>query len=129
MSNHGEFCWYELGTNDLDSCLDFYSGVFGWEIKKSDNPDTGMDYREIKLGGGDFFGGMYQMSKEMFGETLPPSSWINYIAVEDVDAAGKKVKELGGKLVSHFIDIPNVGRMCVAEDPTGAKFALITLTH
>lgn len=124
---HGEFCWTELGTTDLSVCGEFYAELFGWKINKSENPDPKMDYREFTYDNNKIAGGMYEMKKEIFGDHLPPAHWLNYIAVDDVDVSGARVLELGGKLVSEFIDIPHVGRMCVVEDPTGAKFALITM--
>src|SRR3972149_82803 len=26
----GEFCWYELGTTDVDAAKSFYGSLFGW---------------------------------------------------------------------------------------------------
>jgi predicted enzyme related to lactoylglutathione lyase len=129
MPKHGEFCWHELGTTNLEECQKFYSEIFGWKIQKSSNTDTGMDYREMSLSNDCSFGGMYEMTKEMFGENMPPSHWINYIAVDDVDASAKKAVELGGTLLRDLIDIPNVGRMAIIKDPTGAVFSLITLNQ
>jgi predicted enzyme related to lactoylglutathione lyase len=73
---------------------------------------------------------MFQMDKQSCGgETgeMPPPHWMSYIAVDDVDTSAAKVWELGGKVCVPPTDIPNVGRFCVVNDPTGATFSLITL--
>jgi predicted enzyme related to lactoylglutathione lyase len=70
-------------------------------------------------------GGMFQMGTE-FGNT--PSHWMPYVAVDDVDAKAAQVKELGGNVCVPPTDIPNVGRFCVINDPTGATISLIKLS-
>ncbi len=48
-------------------------------------------------------------------------------AAEDVDAKAQQVSELGGKVCVPPTDIPNTGRFCVINDPTGATISLIAL--
>ncbi|MGI9035687.1 MAG: VOC family protein [Pyrinomonadaceae bacterium] len=122
MPKHGEFCWNELATNNREACQKFYAELLGWKFKEGDAGE--MIYSEISLDGQNSFGGMYQMGKE-FGE-MPPN-WTPYIAVDDVEAAAQKVVELGGAVCVPPTDIPNTGRFCVINDPTGAKISLITL--
>ena len=131
MPKHGTFCWNELGTNNLEACKTFYGELLGWNLKQGSVPGGGMEYFEITNGDGCGFGGMYEMNKEMCGSEgeLPPPHWMSYIAVDDVDASAAKVWDLGGKVCVPPTDIPNVGRFCVVNDPTGATFSLITLKH
>ena len=119
---HGEFCWNELGTSNLEICKPFYAEIFGWHFKENKSPE--MIYNEMSLDGTKQFGGMFQMGKE-FGDV--PSHWMAYIAVDDVDASAAKVTELGGNVCVPPTDIPNTGRFCVVNDPSGATFSLITL--
>ena len=132
MPAHGAFCWNELSTTDSDAAIKFYAELLGWEIKSSkmegacegapaDAPP--MVYNEIVVGG-QHVGGIYKMGPEFGGA---PSHWMSYVAVDDVDARAAKAAELGGKLCVPPTDIPNVGRFCVVNDPTGAVIALITL--
>jgi predicted enzyme related to lactoylglutathione lyase len=58
---------------------------------------------------------------------MSPPHWMTYIAVDDVDQSAAKVWELGGKVCVPPTDIPNTGRFCVVNDPSGATFSLITL--
>ena len=126
MPPHGAFCWNELSTTDGEAAKKFYTELLGWELKTSDA--TGMAYTEIVVGG-KHVGGIYQAGPECGGggEGEMPPRWSSYIAVDDVDAAAARVEELGGKVSMPPMDIPNTGRFCVVNDPTGAAISLITL--
>lgn len=124
---HGEFCWTEIMTDDLEKARSFYENVFGWRYKKS--AATGEDNIYLEFGTDENiqFGGMSRINPEWYeGET--PAPHINiYVAVENVDEIAGKAFDLGGKIVGPPADVPNVGRMCQIEDPTGARFFAITL--
>ena len=129
MPANGSFCWNELSTTDDQAAINFYTQLLGWEIKSS-NATAGegsdappMVYNEIVVDG-KHVGGIYKMGPEQGGA---PSHWMAYVAVDDVDAKAAQVTELGGKLRVPPMDIPNTGRFCVLDDPTGATIALITL--
>ncbi len=127
MPKHGEFCWTEIATGDLEQAKLFYANVFGWKMHESNSVGEGMEYQEFSTDGGEPMGGMYQISAEMFGDNPPPPHFINYIAVDDVDATAARAAEIGGAVQMGPLDVPNVGRMAVIKDPTGATFAVITL--
>lgn len=130
MPAHGTFCWNELSTTDDDAAVKFYTELLGWQLKKSEatascegaEPQQ-MVYNEI-VAGGEHIGGIYKMGPEYGGA---PSRWLSYVAVDDVDARAAKVTELGGSVCVPPMDIPNVGRFCIINDPTGATISLITL--
>ncbi len=124
---HGQFCWKDLATNNLQICKTFYSELFGWSLTKSDA--GGMDYFEFAGADGQPFGGMWEMNENCGGEmsAMPPPHWMSYIAVDDVDVAAAKATELGGSVCVPPTDIPNVGRFAVINDPTGATFSLLTI--
>jgi hypothetical protein len=122
MPAHGDFCWNELASTDAGAAKKFYTELFGWKLKESQA--AGVAYTEI-IAGGREVGGIYQMSAEQGNK---PSNWMAYVAVDDVDAAAKRVGELGGKVVMPPTDIPNVGRFCIINDPTGATLSLIKLS-
>ena len=122
MPASGTFCWNELATKNLDAAKKFYTELLGWQIKESTG--AGMVYNEIVVGD-QHVGGLYQMTEE-FGDA--PSHWMAYVAVDDVDAKAKQVEELGGRVCVPPTDIPNVGRFCVINDPTGAALSLIKLS-
>ncbi len=130
MPANGTFCWNELATTDSDAAIKFYKELLGWEVRQSKaveacegSAEGGMVYGEI-VAGGEHVGGIYKMGPEFGGA---PSHWMSYVAVEDVDDRARKAAELGGKVCVPPTDIPNVGRFCVINDPTGATLSLITL--
>lgn len=122
MPAHGAFCWNDLASTDVEAAKKFYTELFGWKLKESQ--DAGMAYTEIMVGGREM-GGIYQMTAEQGNR---PSHWMAYVAVDDIDASARRVEELGGKVCVPPTDIPNTGRFCVITDPTGATLSLITLT-
>jgi predicted enzyme related to lactoylglutathione lyase len=116
----GSFCWLELATTELGAAKEFYTNLFGWA--PSDIPiGPGEVYTMFKLAGRDAGTAAYALRNEQKG--MPPH-WSIYIAVENTDAAAKRVSELGGKVCAPPFDVFDVGRMAVVQDPTGATFCL-----
>ena len=72
-------------------------------------------------------GGMMALADSKAPPGTPPH-WVSYVEVDDVDARTGRVEGLGGRVMSAPFDIPNVGRMSVIVDPTGAVICLITTT-
>lgn len=127
MPKNGEFCWTEIATDNLEACRIFYAEVFGWQFKKSEATGAEMQYLEFGTDAEKQFGGLFEMKPEWYGGELPKPHSNIYIAVDDTDAAAQRAVELGGTLVGEPCDVPNVGRMSQIQDPTGAKFFIITL--
>lgn len=126
MPKHGEFCWTEIASTNLEACKSFYKNVFGLEMQKSPNTVEAFEYAEFNLANQYPMGGMYQISAEMFGEHLPPPHFLSYISVEDVDETTSQAFDLGARIIKPTMDVPNVGKMSIIEDPTGAMIAFIT---
>lgn len=118
---HGAFCWNELMTTDVASAKQFYGALFGWTTE--DDSNTGVDYTLIKVGG-EQAGGIMALPPDCAG--MPPC-WGVYVTVNDVDATAGQVEALGGKLLRPPMDIPEVGRFCVLQDPQGAALCAIQL--
>jgi predicted enzyme related to lactoylglutathione lyase len=118
---HGTFCWNELITRDTAAAEKFYTELLGWKAVDSGMP--GVKYTLIKVGD-KTAAGMMEMPAEV--PAMVPSHWMAYVAVDDVDAVAARVEELGGKLLNPVIDIPEVGRFCIVQDPTGAVLSLMT---
>jgi predicted enzyme related to lactoylglutathione lyase len=117
----GTFIWTELMTRDVEKAKKFYSSLIGWQIKAQDM--GGFTYHMIGTpGSNEQVGGMMQMDDPKF-QGVPPH-WMPYIAVSDIDNCAKRTTELGGKVKVPPTDIPNIGRFCVIEDPTGATISL-----
>lgn len=119
MPKHGDICWHEINVPNAKQAQDFYQKLFGWTTRPVDM--GGFTYHILKSGEREF-GGIMQMSGPEW-QGVPPH-WMVYVAVNDVDAAAKKVSDLGGKVCVPPTDIPNVGRFAVVSDPGGATFSL-----
>lgn len=123
MPKHGEFCWMELHSTNLEVCKTFYTQLFGWNLSQNRSVP---DFEYIEFGTeAERKGGMFQMNSADFGDA--PSHWMGYIAVDDVDETVKQVVELGGKICVPPHDIPNVGRFSVINDPSGATLSILTM--
>lgn len=116
---HGAFGWNELMTTDVAGARQFYGALFGW--KTEDYPGAGFNYTLVKVGG-ESVGGMMALPPDCTG--MPPC-WGVYVTVNDVDATASQVEALGGKLLRPPMDIPEVGRFCVLQDPQGAALCAI----
>ncbi|WP_173934605.1 VOC family protein [Chelativorans sp. Marseille-P2723] len=118
-SFHGNPCWYELGTSDLDGAADFYQKVLGWRVE--DSGMEGFDYRLAKAED-DMVAGMMSNISQVEN---PPPNWLIYFAVDDCDKSADEVKDAGGKILKEPDDIPNTGRYAVVADPQGAVFGIL----
>jgi predicted enzyme related to lactoylglutathione lyase len=115
--SEGVFVWDELGTTDGDDAQRFYGEVFGWTTSEMGAEYGG--YRIFNRGETGIAGLM-----TLPDGTLPPH-WQPYVAVDDPDATTAKAKELGGTALAEPMDVPEVGRIAVLQDPQGATFGII----
>ncbi len=130
LPKQGHFVWTEIASNDADKCQAFYETVFGWSFKGGEASNTGMDYREFSTDGGPApAGGLYKINPEWFGGDPPPPHFMIYVAVDDVDENARQAVELGGTIHKGPMDIPNVGRMCIIQDPTGGVFCTFRMKN
>ncbi len=123
VSKHdpGMFCWVELGTTDQAAAKKFYSELFGWKINDVPmGPDS--FYTMLQLNGREV-AALYQLSAEQTQQGIPPN-WLPYVCVESADDAANAIKTAGGTVMMDPFDVFDVGRMTVAQDPTGATFAV-----
>ena len=116
----GAFSWCELMTTDAAKASEFYGALFGWTLETM---DMGQGTYHIIKAGGTSVGGMMNIAP---GSPPMPPAWGCYVTVPDIDATAKKCAEMGGKLLVGPMDIPNVGRFAVLQDPQGAVFNAIT---
>ena len=122
MANvNGRFVWYELMTTDMAAAKSFYTRVVGWGTEDASMP--GMAYTLFTVKGASV-GGLHDLPEaaSRLGER---PRWVGHVAVDDVDAAAARVKELGGAVHVAPRDIPNVSRFAVVADPQMAMFILV----
>lgn len=118
----GRFVWRELFTRDIAAAKRFYGALFGWTTEdRPMGPDW--SYTIVKTGDKEIAGMMDIAHIPGGGEHVPPH-WAVYVSVADVDAAAASAVAEGGKVLGDCMDIPNVGRFAVVQDPQGAIFNL-----
>lgn len=108
--------WVDLGTPDPADAARFYSGLFGWTI--DEGPPEAGGYRMCMLDGKPVAGLGPQMNPD-----LPPW-WTTYVSVGDADETAAAIKADDGSVLVEPMDVLDVGRMAVAQDPTGAMFSI-----
>lgn len=114
---HGQFCWYELTTPDVEASKRFYPRFTGWGTQA-----FGDDYTMFTTGGVPV-SGIYRLTDEMRSNGVPPN-WMPYVETDNVDETAKKAKSLGGRIMAGPDDIPGTGRFAVVQDPQGATFGI-----
>ena len=122
MAEHGTFLWNELETPDQSTAGEFYAQLFGWTRHEVDAGPFGV-YTLFQRNGKDIAGMMNPTTD--FSRSRGPA-WNAYIAVDDVDICASRVAHLGGRLIVPPHDVPEVGRVCMLADPTGAVILLMT---
>lgn len=117
---HGQFVWYELTTTDSAGAQKFYPPITGWGTEKWDAPNT--DYM-MWTAGGQAFSGIVQLTATQRAQGIQPH-WLAYVAVDNVDMTLAKATSMGARITMPAMDMPDVGRMAVIQDPQGASIAV-----
>ena len=119
FKTQGAFSWNELMTSNPAAAAEFYGSLFGWVIK--DMGEAMHGYRVVNVGESGI-GGITAFPPD--APPMPPH-WGSYVTVTDLAATLSKCGALGGQVIMPGIDIPNVGRMAVIQDPQGAVLNVI----
>lgn len=115
----GTPCWVELGAvPDIERAVDFYGGLFDWDVPVPENAEQTGGYRQAMLRGKPVAGMMPLMQEGQ------PTAWNTYVSVEDADATAAKVREGGGTVLAEPMPVMDLGRMAVFADPSGAVFGI-----
>lgn len=128
MAKYNPVVHFEMPYGDRDRAAKFYGQAFGWKMDKlgkemgnymtAQTAETGKD-RMVKAPG-TINGGFYPKES---GAPVEPSV---VIAVEDLEAAMKKVVAAGGKIISKAPeDIPGVGRWVSFRDTEGNRASML----
>lgn len=115
MLDESVFIWHELVTPDQKTSGVFFSHLFGWSRKEVKAGEFGV-YTLFQKNDRDVAG----MMNPTADAPRKDSYWHFYIAVDDVDKCAKEAIKYGGKVMVAPHDVPDVGRICVVADPTGA---------
>lgn len=110
------FVHVELNTNDVAKAKGFYTKMFDWKME--DIPMESGVYTMISVGDGTGGG--------LMNNPMPnaPSMWLAYVRVDDIEAATKKAKSLGGTVMKDVMEVMGMGWLSIIVDPTGAVLGL-----
>jgi predicted enzyme related to lactoylglutathione lyase len=106
----------ELTSKDPAATRKFMEQVFGWKFKKENMPPP-MEYWTFQAASGPGGGLMEEMEER-------PAGTLNYLLVESVDDAVKKITSHGGKILMPKQEIPEVGWSAMFEMPGGVAAAV-----
>lgn len=105
----GSIVHVEIPTKDLARTKKFYGDVFGWKFQ--DVPQ--MNYTLFEAPSGPA-GGL----REPFDVT--ENRPLNYILVDSVESAARKIKKAGGKILRDKEEAMGQGWYAIFQDPTGS---------
>ena len=111
--------FFEIGADDAEGAVSFYSKVFDWKIEKSED---GSDYWYITTSEDEENPGIAG------GLSVRHDEWnatVNTIEVESIDRCARKIAESGGKVLAPKIAIPDVGDLQYCHDPEGNCFGIM----
>jgi len=108
---------FEIPSDNPEQAAQFYTAAFGWQIHKWEGPQ---EYWLVDTGEGEpgINGGIMRRGG-------PFDRVMNTVNVDDVDAATRRVQELGASLVGEKMTIPDIGYLQYAQDPDGNVFGMM----
>jgi predicted enzyme related to lactoylglutathione lyase len=106
---------FEIPADDLERAQEFYSGLFGWEIKEV----TGRkDYFTIKGTGTNSVGG------GLIKRFRPQQTIINYVGVPSIDEYISRVEALGGTIAVKKKAVRGTGFFAICRDTENNAFGM-----
>lgn len=108
--------WVDLSSADAAASREFYTQLFGWDIKVDPDPMYGGYAMATDAGVG-----VAGIGPKM--DPNAPTAWSLYIGTNDIDGLAARVKENGGTVVMAPFDVGDQGKMAVFQDPAGAFFS------
>jgi predicted enzyme related to lactoylglutathione lyase len=115
----GVTSWIDLEVDDVAAAQDFYGSLFGWTFETATPPGV-PPYVIAQLDGQDVGG---------IGGPPPHrdrahNRWNTYVAVDDAEAAVRKVEEAGGRVVDPVEQAGEGGWNATIADPAGVEIRL-----
>lgn len=117
---------FEIHATDPEKLIEFYTEIFGWEIKKWEGGQY--EYWTVMTGGRDEPGGI---NGGLLRRPCPPpkegegsNAYVCTIIVEDYDAIAKKILVHGGKVALPKMALVGMAWQGYFLDPDGNTFGL-----
>lgn len=118
---------FEIHAENAQRAIKFYADLFGWTFSKWTGPQ---DYWLIKTGESGtpgIDGGLLQRHGSGPAPMQATNAFVCTVDVAEVDAAIRKVGDLGGKIVVPKMPIPAVGWLAYANDTEGNIFGIMQM--
>ena len=109
---------FEIGVDDPERAIKFYTDAFGWKIKKWEGP---IDYWLVTTGPEDQPG----IDGALMRRQYPSGPTTNTIDVPSVDEFLSKITEAGGKIITPKHSVPGVGYFAYCQDTEGNTFGIM----
>jgi predicted enzyme related to lactoylglutathione lyase len=98
-NRNGKICYLEMPATDVAKSAEFYSKVFGWNVRKRGDGATAFDDTTGEVSGAWIIG----------RPASPAPGLLFYIMVDSVEAAVKSVVAAGGTIVQPLgVDAPEI---------------------
>ena len=112
---HGKICYLEIPAKTAQASADFYSSIFGWNVRKRGDGALAFDDAEGGVSG--------TWVKE--SDRTPDERTRTYIMVDNISDALKRIETEGGRVVTPRTIIGSgMGAYAVFADPVGNEFGL-----
>ncbi|HST12318.1 MAG TPA: VOC family protein [Terriglobales bacterium] len=108
---------WELMSKDPAKVAEFYEKIFDWKVQH--RPE--LNYRIVETGSKEGING--GIVKPERSEPWP-GNMLMYIAVDDLDAYRKRIKEAGGTIQVEEQEVPGMGSFSLFTDPEGRMMGL-----
>ena len=123
VNTPGALSWNELWTADLPSSKAFYGALLGWAFEAG----PGVPVYTTIWNQGRRNGGILSMDEDMAAET--PPMWVPHVSVADIEAAARRVVQLGGTVHVGPRTNADANRWLLFADPQGALCYLMQLNN
>jgi predicted enzyme related to lactoylglutathione lyase len=111
---HGKICYLEIPAKTAQASADFYSSIFGWDVRKRGDGELAFD------DAGGVSGTWVKESDRTSDERTR-----TYIMVDDIAKTLKQIEKEGGRELQGRTPIGSgMGAFAIFADPVGNEFGL-----
>ena len=111
---HGKICYLEIPAKTAQASADFYSSIFGWDVRKRGDGELAFD---------DAGGVSGTWVKE--SDRTADEGTRTYIMVDDIAKTLKQIEKEGGRALQGRTAIGSgMGAFAIFADPVGNEFGL-----
>jgi len=112
--SHGKICYVEIPAKRAEDAAAFYSGVFGWKVRRRGDGNLAFD------DSGSVSGTWVEED-----DRTPDERTRVYIMVDSITQALNEIEAAGGRVLTPRTDIaPGMGAFAAFADPVGNEFGL-----